>query len=109
VKATVLPEENAPPKVSIQDIFPLENARIDLPTLISIRVLLGSNGNGHKAELLNELFQRKPGPTEVRLRLEKSRDFSLIFDVPLKVRPDKEFCAEITKICGGDAMEVLAR
>jgi DNA polymerase-3 subunit alpha len=109
VKATVLPEENAPPKVSIQDIIPLENARIDLPTLISIRVLLGSNGNGHKAELLNELFQRKPGPTEVRLRLEKSRDFSLIFDVPLKVRPDKEFCAEITKICGGDAMEVLAR
>jgi len=109
VKATVLPEENAPPKISIQDVIPLENARIDLPTLISIRVALGSNGNGQKAELLNELFQRKPGPTEVRLRLEKARDFSLIFDVPLKVRPDKEFCAEITRICGGDAMEVLAR
>jgi DNA polymerase-3 subunit alpha len=109
VKATVLPEENAPPKVSIQDIIPLENARIDLPTLISIRVSLGSNGNGQKAELLNELFQRKPGPTEVRLRLEKTRDFSLIFDVPLKVRPDKEFYAEVAKICGAESVEVLAR
>jgi DNA polymerase-3 subunit alpha len=109
VRATVLPEENAPPKISVQDIVPLENARVDYPTLISIRVWLGSNGNGQKSELLNELFRRKPGQTEVRLRLEKPRDFSLIFDLPLRVRPDKEFCAEVARICGSEAMEVLAR
>ena len=109
VKATVLPEENAPPKLSIQDVIPLENARIDLPTLISIRVRVGANGNGDKAALLSELFHRKQGETEVRLRLEKAHDFSVIMDVPAKVRPDKEFCAEITKICGSESIEVLAR
>jgi DNA polymerase-3 subunit alpha len=108
VKATVLPEENAPPKISIQDIIPLENARVDLPALISIRVPLGANGHGQKAEELNELFQRKRGATEVRLRLEKPRDFSVILDVPVKVRPDKEFRSEVARICGPEALEILA-
>jgi DNA polymerase-3 subunit alpha len=54
------------------------------------------------------LFARKPGATEVRLRLEKRRDFSVILDVPAKVRPDKEFCAELARICGPEALEVLA-
>ena len=38
VRGLVLPEENAPPKISVQDIVLLENARVRLPSLISIRV-----------------------------------------------------------------------
>ncbi len=108
VKATILPEENAPPKLSIQDIVPLELARVDLPAVISIRVALGPNGHGVKADELNDLFQRKQGATGVRLRLEKTRDFSVILDVPAKVRPDKEFRAEIARICGPEALEIVA-
>ena len=37
VRGLVLPEENAPPKISVQDIVPLEVARISLPSLISIK------------------------------------------------------------------------
>jgi len=55
-----------------------------------------------------KLFQDKPGETEVRFRLELPRDFSVILDVPVKVRPDREFRAALEKICGADAMEVLA-
>ena len=44
VRGLVLPEENAAPKVSVQDIVPLEVARIPLPSLISIRVWIGKNG-----------------------------------------------------------------
>ena len=111
IKATILPEENAAPKLNVQDIIPLENARVDLPTLISIRVWVDRNGGAavDKAAELNHLFTRKQGPTEVRLRLEKPRDFSVILDVPVKVRPDREFCAEVVRICGPEAMEVLAR
>ena len=54
------------------------------------------------------MFEKKPGETEVRLRLEKMRDFSVILDVTAKVRPDKEFCAEVARICGAEAMEILA-
>jgi DNA polymerase-3 subunit alpha len=109
VRGLVLPEENAPPKISVQDIVPLEVARVNLPTLISNRIPVGANGTVDKAEALNQLFTRKRGETEVRLRLEKPRDFSVILDVTPKVRPDKEFWAEVERICGPESVEVLAR
>ena len=62
-----------------------------------------------KAQALNQLFANKPGETEVRLRLEKSRDFSVILDVTRKVRPDKEFWAEVERICGPESVEILAK
>jgi DNA polymerase-3 subunit alpha len=77
-----------------------------MPTLIGIKVYMGRNGIDRAAELHN-LFERKKGDTEVRLRLENTRDFSVILDVPAKVRPDREFKAEITRICGPDMLEVL--
>ena len=108
VRGLVLPEENAPPKISVQDIVPLEVARISLPSLISIRVPVNGSGDADRAGALQKLFANKPGSTEVRLRLEKTRDFSVIMDIALKVRPDKEFCAEVKRICGSESMEILA-
>jgi hypothetical protein len=31
-----------------------------------------------------------------------------VLDVTAKIRPDKEFKAEVERICGAEAMEVLA-
>jgi len=108
VRGLVLPEDNAPPKISIQDIVPLAVARVNLPSLISIRVPVNGMDDAGRASALHKLFEGKPGQTEVRLRLEKSRDFSVILDVGAKVRPDKEFCAEVARICGSEALEILA-
>ncbi len=108
VRASVLVDEGAPPKLSVQEMVRLEEARVELPSLISIRVWLKDEAASAKADELNSLFGRKHGSTEVRLRLEKPRDFSVVMDVATKVRPDKEFRAELEKICGPEAMEVLA-
>ncbi len=108
IRALVLPEENAAPKLSVQDVVALDNARIDLPSVISIRVWLGRNGGVDRAHALEELFRRKPGPTAVRLRLEAARDFSVLLDVPAKVKPDKEFRAAVEAICGAEAIEKVA-
>ncbi len=108
VRATALPEEGGPPKLSIQEMVKLEDARLDLPSLISIRIWLKDESSSEKANALNELFVRKSGSTEVRLRLEKPRDFSVVMDVATKVRPDREFRSEIEKICGPECIEVLA-
>jgi len=108
VRALVLPEENTAPKISVQDIVALDNARIDMPSVISIRVWLGRNGNTDKAQALEDLFRRKPGNTQVRLRLESPRDFSILLDVPAKVRPDREFKAGVEQICGPEAIEKVA-
>ena len=108
IRGLVLPEENAPPKISVQEIVPLDLARVPLPSVISIKVRLGRNGGSTPADALQKLFQEKPGDTEVRFRLELPRDFSVILDVPAKVRPDREFKEALEKICGPDAIEVLA-
>ena len=108
VHGLALPEESGPPKISVQEIVPLDNARVDLPTVISIRVWLGRNGSVDKAQALEELFRRKPGETQVRLRLEAPRDFSVLLDVPAKVRPDREFRKAVEEICGAEAIERVA-
>ncbi|MDQ2712728.1 MAG: DNA polymerase III subunit alpha [Acidobacteriota bacterium] len=109
IRASILPEEGCPPKLSIQEMVKLEDARVDLPSLISIRMWLKDESTIEKVKALSELFVRKRGATDVRLRLEKARDFSVVLDVPsTKVRPDREFRAEIEKICGPESMEVLA-
>ncbi len=106
LRGSALPEEGNPTKVSVQEIVPLDVARVPLPTLIGVKVFMGRNGIDRAAEL-RQLFERKPGDTQVRLRLELSRDFSVVLDVPAKVRPDREFRAELTRICGPDMLEVL--
>jgi DNA polymerase-3 subunit alpha len=106
IRGSALPEEGNATKVSVQEIVPLDVARVALPTLISVKVFVGRNGIDRAAEL-RQLFERKPGDTQVRLRLEAARDFSVILDVPAKVRPDREFKAELTRICGPDMMEIL--
>jgi len=106
VKGLVLPEESGPPKISIQDIIPLDVAGVLYPTLIAIRVPLGKQND--VAAALNDLFTRKPGDTSVRLRLESPRDFSLTLDITQKVKPDREFIREVERICGPDSYEKLA-
>ena len=108
VRGLALPEENAATKISVQDIIPLENVRVDLPSVISIRVWLGRNGVADKAQALEDLFRRKPGDTQVRLRLEAPRDFSVLLDVAAKVRPDREFKTALEAICGAECLERVA-
>jgi DNA polymerase-3 subunit alpha len=40
--------------------------------------------------------------------LEAPRDFSLLLDVTVKVRPDKEFKAAVERICGPACVEKVA-
>lgn len=105
VRAMVLPEENSSPRLNIQDIIPIDLARVNYPALIAIKVGLGSTD---RAAALKEIIGRKPGETDVRLRLEKAKDFSVVLDLSAKVRPDKEFWSEVERICGRESIEVLA-
>ena len=49
VRGLALPEEGGPAKISVQDIVALDNARVDMPSVISIRVWLGRNNGTDRA------------------------------------------------------------
>ncbi|MFN7647882.1 MAG: DNA polymerase III subunit alpha, partial [Acidobacteriota bacterium] len=85
----VMPEEGSAPKVSIQEIVPLANALVKLPSIIAIRVRIREAGDSDPATELRELFARKPGKAQVRFKLDKPREFISMMDVPGKVRPDR--------------------
>lgn len=105
-----MPEEGALSKISIKDVIALENARVNLPSMISIRVRVNAAGGEDEtiAPKLADLFGRKPGGAEVRLKIDKSKDFSVLMDLHTKVRADKEFKAELEKICGPDSLEIMS-
>ena len=84
-------------------------ALVKLPSIIAIRVRIRESNGIDPASELRTLFERKPGNAQVRLKLEKPYDFIAMMDVPFRVRPDKEFKAEIERICGGDDFEVLEK
>jgi DNA polymerase-3 subunit alpha len=107
VRGKAMPEEDGTVKINASSIIALENARVDLPSLISIRVRVAQSADA-RAEELRKLFQSKPGKTSVRLKIEKPRDFVVLLDVDAKVLPDREFKAEVERICGPEALEVIA-
>jgi DNA polymerase-3 subunit alpha len=108
VRGKAMPEESGPAKISVQDIVPLDVLRVSLPTLIAVRMRLSASGIAERSEQLQALFRRKHGQAAVRLKLDQPGDFSLLLDLPDKVLPDKEFRAEVERICGRDCYEVLA-
>ena len=106
VRGKALPEEDGTVRISAQDIIPLDLARVDFPSLACIRVRLDGDA-ARRAEELSRLIRRKPGSTGIRLRLEQPRDFVVLLDLAEKVLPDREFRAELERICGPGAWEPL--
>jgi DNA polymerase-3 subunit alpha len=103
ITAKVLVDEGSAPRLSIQDLVELDNARVKLPSMVQLKIRL--NGEEERAAALRELIARKPGPASVRLVLEKSRDFSLTLDLATKVRADKEFQGELARLFGATSFE----
>ncbi len=99
-------DESGPCKVSVTEIVPLDVARARVPKQVAITLRL-DNGVDEATEHLRELFARKPGETDVRLRLLRSKEFLAFYDLGAHVRADREFQAEVERICGTGSLEVV--
>jgi DNA polymerase-3 subunit alpha len=109
VRGGIRSEEGAPPKVSVNEIVPLDNARVTLPAQVSITLKLGNGNGGDAIARLQELVQSKPGDTDVRLRLLRSKDFLVFYDIAQRVCADRDFRLQVEEICGRGSLEVMPR
>ncbi|HWP84046.1 MAG TPA: OB-fold nucleic acid binding domain-containing protein, partial [Terriglobia bacterium] len=106
VKGKVLVEENAPPKVSVSELLPLNAVEPALASAVVIRIRLGS-GDGSVARKLRELFEEKRGEAPVRLEFERAGAFQAELEPEIRVRPDPDFAHRARALCGKDAVLLI--
>jgi len=110
LRGSVRTDDAGPSKISVAEIVALDNARVKVPMQIAITVRL-ANGSGPGEEMaskLRELFEDKPGDTDVRLRILRAKDFLVSYDLADRVRADRSFRTAAEAICGKGSLEVTA-
>ncbi len=106
VRGSIRADDNSSLKVAVSTLIALDNTKVQLSRKISLNVKLnGSSEASEMADKLKELFMDKPGDSGVCLRLRRSRDFELFFDIDSQVTPDSEFRKRAEAICGSGSLE----
>ena len=108
VEGSVRAEDDARRKVSVAHVTALENARPLKVGQVSITVTLngGREDVATVAGRLSELFRKHPGETDVRFRLERPRDYLVIYDVDSRVNAGREFRERVEELCGQGSVEI---
>ena len=106
VRGRVQIEENAPPRVVVADLAPLDSVEPSLASAAVIRVRLGRK-NGNVARQLLQIFDEKPGEAMVRLELEREGDFQALLEPDRRVRPDADFVSRVQQICGKNSVRLI--
>jgi DNA polymerase III subunit alpha len=107
VKGGVRVEEGSNPKLMIDDITPLEEAKPKLPSHLRIKVSLETAS----AEIIDELHticQERKGDARVLFDLERKGDFTVVMEAEgYNVLPDRAFINRVEELCGRGSVRVL--
>ena len=107
IKGSVRAEDEGGRKVSVAEITALENARAPQPEQVSLTLTLNGGQEAERvANRLLALVESAPGPTDVRLRLQRPKQFLVIYDLKARVRASRRFREQAEAICGRGAVEL---
>jgi DNA polymerase-3 subunit alpha len=107
VKAGVRVEEGANPKLLINDIQPLEEAKPRLPKAIRVKIPLDS-ATEQTVDELHSFFTSHRGDARVLFDVERAGDFMVIMEAEsYNVLPDRAFIARVEELCGRGAVRVV--
>ncbi len=108
VRGGVRIEEGASPKVTANDIIPLDEARVPLPKAIRIRIPLG-NAEDRTVDELHALFRERQGEARVLFDLERDGDFMVVMEAEgYNVMPDRNFMVRVEELCGRGSVRVIS-
>ena len=107
IKGGVRIEEGANPKLTVNDISPLEDAKVPLPNSLRIRVPL-ETANESTVDALHTLCARQKGAAKVLFDVERQGDFMVVMEAEgYNVLPDRNFIAQVEELCGRGAVRVI--
>ena len=107
VRGGVRIEEGANPKLTVNEITALEEAKVLLPRSLRIR-LLTENASPSVVDDLHLLFSQRKGDAKVLFDVERSGDFMVVMEAEgYNVLPDRSFIARVEELCGRGAVRVI--
>jgi DNA polymerase-3 subunit alpha len=107
VRGGVRIEEGANPKLTVSDIFSLEDVKVPLPRSLRIRIPLEKASESTVDELHLLCSQRK-GEARVLFDVERESDFMVVMEAEgYNVLPDRMFVSRVEELCGRGAVRVI--
>ncbi len=108
IRGGVRIEEGANPKVTANEIIPLDEARVPLPKALRIRIPLGS-ATGGTVDALHALFSQRIGEAKVLFDVEREGDFMVVMEAEgYNVMPDRSFIGRVEELCGRGSVRVIS-
>jgi DNA polymerase-3 subunit alpha len=100
-------EEGANPKLTVNDIMPLDDAKVPLPRALRIRVPL-ETASESTVDALHQLCVQQKGEAKVLFDVERRDDFMVVMEAEgYNVLPDRNFIARVEELCGRGAVRVI--
>jgi DNA polymerase-3 subunit alpha len=107
VRGGVRIEEGANPKLTVNDIIPLEDAKVPLPRSLRIRVPL-ETASESTIDALHTLCSCQKGEARVLFDVERQGDFMVVMEAEgYNVQPDRHFIARVEELCGRGAVRII--
>jgi len=107
VRGGVRIEEGANPKLTANEIMPLEDAKVPLPRSLRIRIPL-ETASQSTVDALHTLFSQRQGEAKVLFDVERQGDFMVVMEAEgYNVQPDRNFIARVEELCGRGAVRII--
>jgi DNA polymerase-3 subunit alpha len=107
IRGGVRIEEGANPKLTANEIIPLDEARVPLPRALRIRIPLGSATDG-TVDALHTLFNERKGEAKVLFDVEREGDFMVVMEAQgYNVLADRNFLGRVEELCGRGSVRVI--
>src|SRR6202140_3983247 len=108
IRGGVRIEEGANPKVTANEIIPLDEARVPLPKALRIRIPVES-ATDSTVDALYALFNESKGEAKVLFDVEREGDFMVVMEAEgYNVMPDRNFLGRVEALCGRGSVRVIS-
>jgi DNA polymerase-3 subunit alpha len=108
IRGGVRVEEGASAKLTVNEIIPLDEAKVPLPKALRIRVPLES-ASEQTVGALQVLFRERRGEAKVLFDVERQGDFMVVMEAEgYNVMPDRNFIGRVEELCGRGSVRVIS-
>src|SRR5882724_11287366 len=107
IRGGVRIEEGANPKLTVNEIQRLEDAKVPLPRSLRIRIPLETSSTD-TVDALYTLCTQCKGEAKILFDVERQGDFMVVMEAEgYNVLPDRNFIARVEELCGRGAVRVI--